>query len=294
MRLFAFFLLFVSQGSLALKVLTYSSFLGKGSLGAFVAEEYKKTCKSCVVEFEPVKDLSGLLGELRRRPKSFDVVLGLSERHYQVALDEKLVKRGILFEQSPVVVLADTRRIPKEKLPVSWAELVKLKKSLIVQDPRFSNTGAEWLRAIYEFELVSPKDSAELTARVYPSWSASYDAFLKGSVPFVWTYLSSQAYHLCHGEKNFSVLSLKEGFPVQKEFAAVVRAKNSPEASSFVSFLMSSKIQGAIPELNWMFPGSKKVKLPDCFIQLPRVKELSSKKKSYLEFSNWIDKWSLL
>ena len=102
-----------------LKVLTYSSLLGKDSFGEFLEKEFPKFCAGCEVKFKSTDEISGLLGKLRaeKRKKtahSFDAVLGLDSQYQSMALKEGLVKEGQAFDRSPFALIVDIERLPEK------------------------------------------------------------------------------------------------------------------------------------------------------------------------------------
>jgi ABC transporter substrate-binding protein (ThiB subfamily) len=289
--------------SCMLHVLTYSSLKGKGSLGEWVQQEWAKAGKACTIVLESSKDLAGIWGSLKRHSKdkklqNIDLVWGLSEEHTLEAVARGWIERASPFDFSPFAIVYNRQRNPTLEKMTSWKDLRSHNSPLLlVQDPRVSNTGAGWLRAIYEFKLLSAEDSKKLVKRSFPSWSASYEAFMKGLAPAVWTYLSSVAYHQCEEKsQNYAFLPLAEGYPVQKEFVALVAAaKQKKEAAELQDFLLSEKVQAQIPAKNWMYPVHKSVSLPACFPALKALKALESPvPPSFKTFEKWLEQWSLL
>jgi thiamine transport system substrate-binding protein len=299
--------IFVSALSFAspVRVLTYDSMLGHASLGEFLKTEFPKFCKGCEVEFTSTREFSGLVGRLRADKRrgatgKFDVVLGLDDVESSAASREKLVETPEAFDQSPFAIIVDTERLSRDSWPRSWKQLVaKLGPELLVEDPRTSSPGAGWLRAIFAMKAITPQEAKKVTKRVFPGWSSAYDAFLKGEGKAVWSYRASEAYHRCNEKtekerSRYLALPLSEGYPAQQEWAAVVTGHSSESAKSFVRFLVSAQVQGAIPTRNWMYPVVKKTKLPDCFAQVTELKTWQSPAPiSPLEIRRWTDEWSL-
>jgi ABC transporter substrate-binding protein (ThiB subfamily) len=295
---------FVASPILAceIRVLTYSSMLGKSSLGEWIEQEWRKVNPHRAIKFEAGKELSGLWGSLKKEQKTkkttIDIVLGLEEHHYQEALSKNWVEAGFVFDQSPFAIVVNQKKFTKNNWPKNWKELPgRLEKKLLLQDPHLSNTGNGWIQAIYVQKLLDAKLSTQVISRIFPSWSSSYDAFTKSLAPAVWTYLSSVSYHQCEEKsQDYTYLALEEGYPVQKEWVASLASRSSKaDVKKFLEFLKSASVQEQIPLKNWMYPGVSAVKLPNCFVKMDAVKNLQNDAKdNWKEWEHWIDQWSLL
>ena len=272
---------------------------GKSSWGSYVQQEFQKECTECRIEWVTNAETAGLLGRLRtdrrgRRKPGYEVVLGIEEIQYQIARSEKLLEEGIVFNESPFALIVDTQKFPSAEWPSSWKELAsKARHKILAQDPRLSGPGVGWLRAIFSDRLLSLEEARQATFAVFPSWSASYQAFMSEKAPLVWSFLGSEAYHLCHGESRYKALPLKEGYPLYKERVALVAGvKSSVAATRFVSFVLSEKVQKLIPEMNWMFPGRADTPLPTCFKDVTKLKSLPVPENvGSAELRTWTDSW---
>lgn len=294
-------------------VLTYDSMLGKGSFGEWLEREFAKECPDCQIKFVSSKGTSGLAGRIRRdaernvaaakSAEPIDVVLGLEAHRYRELAKDQRVGGGRPFDQSPFALLVDRRQWPEKDWPKSWAEVTQIKKSfLLVQDPRLSEAGVGWLRAIFEMKAMDLKAAKKITARVFPSWSSSYSAFLKGQGRAIWTFLTSEAYHRCENAKNniddtdYLAMPMAEGYPVHEEWAALVSQVKAvhPQAQRFIDFLLSKRAQEEIPLRNWMLPVNAQAKLPDCYRKLSAVKKwIPSDAFDPNHLKDWAERWSL-
>ena len=303
--LFLTVLVSASIGAAPLKVLSYSSLLGKDSLGEFLEQEFPKFCSGCAVQFKSTDEMSGLLGKLRteksrKKHTQFDAVLGLDSHHYTLARKEGLINIGRPFDKSPFAFIVDTEKLAQKDWPKSWGELKnKLAGQVFISDPRLSSPGFGWLRSINLEKLQSLGDSKLLVKRVFPSWSGAYSAFTKGESVAVWSYLSSQAYHMCNEktvaqQNRYRALPLKEGYPEQVEYFAEASFSQHPMAKDFARFLTSPLVQSAIPLKNWMFPVVAGTPLPECFKGLAPVNSLASEPNfSKEDVQIWTDQWAL-
>lgn len=307
-----------SESKAQLRILTYESLLGKHGLAPHLEIRFQELCKkeypklSCKLEFVKAQELSGLLGQMRqsaRRKKNvaYQMVIGLDDDSYAQALTEKLVAEGKVFDESPYAIMVDTLKVNDSQRPKSWKELVtKFPKSLLVQDPRSSTPGIGWIRSIFEWNLVSTLEAKNLVKRSFPSWTSSYSAFNQGEASFVWSYLSSEAYHRCTGKNNetprYQALVLEEGYPVQREWLARVLL---PQAKSEIFYknligifekvlFEDDLIQEKIYTTQWMFPVKKDVSVPECYSKIPKVKRLEkSGSWNASDIQKWIDEWTL-
>jgi thiamine transport system substrate-binding protein len=289
-----------------LKVLTYDSLLGKGSLGVHIAELYKKKCPECRVSFESTKDLSTLYKKLLSESVSYDVVLGLDGQEKNWAKKKNLISDETLFEQSPFAIIVDSKKLPQSQWPKSWAQLLNsntFRSSLFVQDPRLSQAGLGWLRVLFEMNLGLPAQIQKIVAQTFPSWTAAYSKFSEGGSLGVWSYLSSEAYHRCQEKTDspqFRAIPLKEGYPVQEEWVARVSSSKKVEASKkFIELVLSEDVQREIPLKNWMFPAKKTTPLPTCFGDLGQnwiswKVPSSAESIDETDFQRRLDAWSLL
>lgn len=285
-----------------LRVLTYSSMLGEGSLGEFIIKNYNEGCLQelkapCSLELIPEDGVSSLSSAFVKN-KNFDAVLGLDEWQKVEVLQNRDSAESILFARSPHAIIVNMKSWPANKpLPNSWAELSQYKDILILQDPRVSVVGLGWLKAIQVHKLISPKNAKELVHKNFPSWSLSYSAFTKGLAPMIWSYHSSEAYHLCSGDGagQFKALSLLEGYPQQEEWVVVSNSAPKAAALYFKKVLLSKTVQNLIAEKNYMFPAVEGASTPDCFKKLSPVGTLLDQDPtvSAQKSKQWIDEWSL-
>lgn len=284
-----------------LRVLTYSSMMGKKSFGEALEKSFRESCPTCAVEFQDAGGLTSLLGRLRIEKRrgsapSFDVVLGLDEASYQSALHEGLVTEGKNFEWSPYALIVDTQKLPPERWPDSWATLGKsLTKSVLIEDPRTSNVGLGWIRTFSEAKVQSAAQARKLVSRSFPSWSSAYEAFTKGRGLAVWSFVTSEAYHRCEEKSSrYRALPLKEGYPVHREWVAAVDGAvewQREPTKAFVSLLLSKEVQQKIPHLNWMLPVDTTAELPPCFRELPSLKTWEASPEAGLKMNAWIEEW---
>lgn len=299
---FCFFFCFVSLlQAQELKVLSYSSLLDKGGLGEEIQKEAET--QKLKVSFVSSKDFAGILGTLRKLKRenkldTLDVVLGLNEAHYKMALAEKLIQEGAVYEEATFSLLVNKELLPEKEWPKNWQEVKqKLSKKILVQDPRTSEVGLTWLLNTN----LTMKEAKELPLKVFPKWSSSFEAFEAKLAPALWTYSTSAAYYACANDpkaKNFANLPLPN-YPKDKNYIAFVQKKTAPnkEHEAFKKLILSEKVQSSIWQKNWMFPAlypSVIKNMPTCYssVWFPKdakdVETLNSK-----ELLKRLDQWSL-
>jgi thiamine transport system substrate-binding protein len=287
------------------RALTYGSMTGEGSLAELLEKEFPLACPGCAVKFVTTHETSGLLGRLRadhrraaRSSSAADVVMGLGAESYRAALEEKLIAPGSVFQKSVFALIADTQHLPPSKWPRRWAEVdTKLAQKVLLQDPRVSGTGIGWLRVVFDQHALSVLASKKAGAKVFPSWSASYEAFLAGHAPVVWSYLTSEAYHRCqpHPSDRYRAIPLEDGYPEQQEWIAVATGTHRAEtARKLVELVLSRKIQQSLPLKTWMYPAQSDTPLPPCFAGVTPLKSVPEHAHTGTkELNRWIDEWSL-
>lgn len=287
--------------SSTLNVLTYSSLLDKGGLGEEIQKE--AAALNLKVVFSASKDFAGILGTLRKlkrdkKTKNLNLVMGLNDAHYKMALAENLVHEGSVYEIATFSLLANKKLLPEKDWPKNWDEVKqKLSKKILVQDPRTSEVGLSWLLN----SNLSLADSKKIPLKVFPNWSSSFKAFESKVAPVVWTYSTSAAYYACADDpqaKDFANIPLPN-YPQDKNYIAFVNKATPilPEEEKFKALVLSEKIQSSIWQKNWMVPAlypNVIKKMPPCFTQVwfPKdakdVEALNSK-----ELLKRLDQWSL-
>lgn len=280
------------------QVLTYASLLGRKSWGEWLKQNFEAKY-ACKIEASSAADGGQLLTRLelesqRGEPK-FDVVLGLDTtwmRRLSGVLEDAPITDADRKAWFPAVREAlGTFRAPlpfdyglltvlgRAQRPLgSWAELEALPhKSVILMDPRTSSPGwalLSGMRALFgkdwslHWRAVRPR-----ALTLASGWSVGYGLFLEKRAPWVWTYTTSQAYHVARGEKEFLAARLREGMPMQVEWAGLVKRSRPAGvracAEQFMRMLISKDAQEALPERQWMFPVRKDVVLPPAFAGIP-------------------------
>jgi thiamine transport system substrate-binding protein len=210
------------------------------------------------------------------RPKGFEHLVDL------VPLD------FVPFDYGIFALMADDQALQSHKLPKphSLADLLSpaLKRSLLLEDPRTSTPGMAFL-LFTEHKLGKKFDQFWKGLRgqwltLSPGWDQAYGLFLKGEAPLVWSYVTSEAYHIEHGEPaRYHAALFDEGNPVQVEGAAIIKGALTTDrerklAHDFLEFLLTKEVQEKIPLTNWMYPIVEGTKLPHSFEKLPKQEHI--------------------
>ncbi|MCM2324106.1 MAG: thiamine ABC transporter substrate-binding protein [Oligoflexia bacterium] len=287
-----------------LVIYTYDSFVARGGLGPEIFPLFEKK-HGCRVRALSSGDGGQLLTRLqldaeRGRPTAH-LVLGLDEqlwgrarpwlegwgvwrpRGYERIKKEARVGEGFLpFDYGIFAFIADRQLLSDLKLeaPRSLRQLLepKWRRNFILQDPRTSTPGLAFLLYANEVggkDLVAGLRGQWLT--LAPGWTQSYGLFLRKQAPLVWSYTSSQAYHVEKGDRSgrYQALLFEEGQPLQIEGAALVKgaplsARQAELRRAFLEFLLTPEVQRLVPAHNWMLPVIEGTPLPPAFEKLPR------------------------
>lgn len=296
----------VTQAPLVLTVYTYSTITSKGGLGEVLFPSFEKKCK-CKVVVQSFGDAGRLMNQIQLETRDAKVkaqiALGVDHLQWENAKKfaevwetwtpngykelENFTKLGqgfLAFDYGVLTWMVNEAALKKTGLPEpkSWDELLseKYRRMFLIQDPRASSPGLQLMLMSDELK----KDSfSDFWKKFRPnwltlasSWDDSYGLFLKGEAPFVWSYVTSEAYHRNENEKGYHALGLKEGGPLQIEGAFMILGgvgdpKMKKLAQDFLSHLISVEVQKEVPGRNWMNPARKKTPLPKSFSQLPKV-----------------------
>lgn len=280
-----------------LRVLTYSSFVGGSGPGGGLVAEFKKLC-DCKVEILTAGDAGLILERLRLQQDSapFDVVVGLDQISLttarsmawrEIAMDRQifspipqahLEKTFVPYDWSPLTFIYRSSEVQP---PARFEELVKseYKNKFALQDPRSSSPGLQFVQWVRALKGEQTKDFLssfkENVASVSPSWSFSYGLFKKNQASFVFSYVTSLAYHWgTEMDRSYKAVEFAEGHPVQVEFAAIpATCRECDLADRFVRFLLEPSSQRTIMERNFMFPARAQIAEGTVFAELPQLKE---------------------
>ena len=319
-----------------LVVYAYDSLVAKHGLGPEIFPIFEKQC-GCHVKVLPSGDGGQLLSRLQldaeRGKPGAQVVIGLDQHLWdraknliepwgnwkprgfeKVEADYRVGKNGdgfLPFDYGVFAFMADELGLKKSKLetPKKILDLLapEWKRNIILEDPRTSTPGLAFLlyvesvfgeRAESKVEDFWKKLSTQWLT-LAPGWDGAYGLFLRQEAPLVWSYTTSQAYHVEHGDTQgrYKAVLFEEGQPIQIEGAALVKNSFKDEASrsraqAFLEFLISPEVQNRIPKTNWMLPVLKGTPLPVSFQKLPQPKKIYRIESNAAQVTRSLGKWS--
>lgn len=281
-----------------LRVLTYSSFVGATGPGAEIIKKFE-TDHDCDVEVTTAGDAGLLLERVKLAEASvpFDVVLGFDQLQLPEA-DRQITWQSQVFASSgrhPIVAeFAHPHFVPFDwspmtfiyrkssgiKPPVTLGALTNsaYKNKIGLQDPRSSTPGLQflnWIKTVYGTHTETfLRDLKPNVHSVSPSWSLAYGLFKKEQIEFVFSYVTSLAYHWgVEEDRNFQLVGFPEGHPVQVEYVGVPKSCGSCElAQDFVEDLLKPQAQKIIMEKNFMLPVIQGLEEGSVFAELPQLK----------------------
>lgn len=287
-----------------LRILSYSTFVSSTGPAPELVREFKKRCR-CKVEFVTAGDAGLLLERLKLTQErvQYDLVIGLDQFWAAKGLNEwewqtpRVNEKGDIRFAPEIRNAALSQFVPFDYAPMTFIyrkdEITnppkslkdflepRFESSLSLQDPRSSSPGIQFLAWIRRTQGEDASDFLKsLKASIHsvsPSWALSYGLFKKRQSEFVFSYLTSLAYHLgMENDDSYAALSLSDGHPLQVEYAGIPKGcKNCDLAQDFLSFILEKDSQEIIASKNFMLPAVQGVPLPAAFERLPELKILS-------------------
>lgn len=282
-----------------LRVLAYSTFVGSSGPGNDIIANFKKDC-ACTVEMVSGGDAGLLLERLKIAEAGipFDVVIGLDQLMLQEAEEKFKWKSnffGVTGRPEALAEFTNPHFVPFDwspmtfiykrgdfETPKKFADLLKpeFKKQFALQDPRSSSPGLQffhWVKA-----LMGANTAEFLTQfrpnvnSISPSWAFSYGLFKKEQTHFVFSYLTSLAFHWgIENNRDYQILKFDEGHPVQVEFMAIPETcRECDLAEKFVTHILTPESQKIIMEKNFMLPVIQGLEEGTIFSSLPRLKTI--------------------
>lgn len=292
------------------RVLTYSTFVGAEGPGPEILDRFKAQ-NHCDVEVVTVADAGLLLERLKLASASvpFDVVIGLDQlmlADAKAAAKWKALDVDASAWQEIPAQFADESFVPydwsplgfiyregTEPVPQSLDDLLKpeFKGQIALQDPHSSSPGLQfyhWVQAVKKADTVPYLNALKMNEpNISPSWAFSYGLFKKQQVKFVFSYLTSLAYHWgVEKDRQYKIAPFNEGHPVQIEFAGVPEDCRECElGAELVNELLALPSQRAVMEKNFMFPVLRDLQSGTVFAELPELKILKTPLEK--DFSDW-------
>ncbi len=304
-----------------LTVYTYDSFIS--GMARQIGPTFEKMY-NCKVKFLSFGDSGNLLSRLileRSHPRA-DVVVGLSQSQIPEALKYGLFQpykptniasvvnktflidpkyRVIPFDYGALAIDYNLKTVKNP--PKSFKDLLdpKFSHSLVVEDPRTSSTGLDfllWTIGVYGNRWQSYwKKLMNSIKTITSGWGSAFEMLEKGEAPMMVSFATDKAYdYYYYKGSTIGVIIPSEGAYVMVEYAGILKgAKHLSLARKFMNFVLSKDFQEAVPLNQWMYPVTN-VKLPKVYKYAPKVKKIVfiSPTKIQKNLSKWLEEWSSL
>lgn len=190
----------------------------------------------------------------------------------------------------------------KIKIPLnSFEDIAKLKKSLVMPDPRTSTTGQDfllWTIAVFGDKWTDYWKSIKPSIiTITPDWDSCFAKFETGEASIMVSYASDEAYAMyIYNSDKYKVFIPSEGGYMETEANALVKKKSiNDKARKFIDFCLTDEVQETIPLNNWMMPVTD-VKLPEAFKYYKnpeKYRQLSNYELSK-NLETWMKSWTAL
>lgn len=282
-----------------LRILTYSTFVSSSGPGGELIDTFKKA-KGIDVDVVTTADAGLMLERLKLSADNaaFDVIIGLDQnlipaaterfQWHPLATPEKFF---VAFDWAPLTFIYREG----DEAPITFDDLLnsKYKAAFALQDPRNSSPGLqfyEWVRSLkHEGTREFLEKFKPNVQSVSPSWSFSYGVFKKKQARFVFSYVTSLAFHWgIEKDRSYRAVSFPEGHPVQTEYAAVPSSCQECElAEQFVNSMLTPESQKIIMLKNFMLPVLPAVEKGTIYEELPKLKTLATSHSSTADFHDW-------
>lgn len=282
-----------------LRILTYATFVSANGPGGDLIQRFREFCQ-CKVDVTSVTEAGLLLERLKigSGGTPFDLVIGLDQNMLEQArkfawreMDAgeiqfrpemaELAKGGefLPYDWSPLtfVFRKSGASIPKNLNQLTDAQY---KGQFLLQEPRASSPGLQfynWIKTVKGAETAEFLKSFKPNVHsVSPSWAFAYGQFQKNQGRFVFSYLTSLAFHWgIEKNRDYEVLSFPEGHPVQVEFAAIpADCRQCEEAVQFTELMLTSEGQATIMNKNFMLPVIQGIEDNTVYAELPKLKTI--------------------
>lgn len=299
------------------KVLTIYMYESLGWISQNVVPAFEKR-NNCTIKIVRFADAGNILAriKLEKNKPSADCVLGLTQPLVILAKKNDLLSqyrsKNLARVSRPELIFDAEYAAPfdygalafvyqPEKLtstPVSFADFSALKKSIILEDPRASSTGQDfllWTVAVYGKDWKNFwKGFKPAVLTVAPGWGEAFAKFEAGEAPVMLSYATDGAY-AWHNYKStkYRACIPSEGAFVQVEAACVLKgARNRELAERFADFMLDEEVQKEIPLNQWMFPAAKTA-LPESFKYAIYPKKVISLPEREIadNLEKWIKEW---
>ncbi len=202
-----------------------------------------------------------------------------------------------IFDFGGLAFIYDPSKI---KIPLkSFNDITKLKKSLVMPDPRTSSTGQDfllWTIAVFGDKWTDYWKSLKPSIiTITPDWDSCFAKFETGEASIMVSYASDEAYSIYtyHSDKYKVFIPSEGGYMEAEANALVKKPAINEKARKFIDFCLTDEVQKSIPLNNWMMPVTD-VKLPEVFKYYKRPKQYKQLPNSELSdnLQSWMNIWT--
>ncbi|NBT58544.1 thiamine ABC transporter substrate-binding protein [bacterium] len=307
-----------------LRIYTYDALTGKNSFGEYLSETFLKKygVKTQFVSFGTAGEALNQIVLEGEKTKA-DILMGIDEvlfRRFQTKgrfekidasifdpIESGLKKQAnsffVPFDYGYLSFVFDESRskIPKKLSLKEIPQYLASGKKVVLQDPRTSSIGLEFL--VWTFEELQGgaktfwQSLAPHILTVSPGWSGAYELFLRKQADLVVSYTTSPAYHHLR-EKKLSIkpIFFDEGHFKQVEGMVLLSSsKNKSTAVNFIKHVLGAEAQTQLPTFQWMYPARAGIQLPSEFraILIPKSVEVNWD-RVLSQKDQWVRDWTLL
>ncbi|MDA3898991.1 MAG: thiamine ABC transporter substrate-binding protein [Spirochaetes bacterium] len=250
--------------------------------------EREHNCTVKVILFESTSKIITRLILEKNNPKA-DIAIGITPTMLAQAISEDLFEkykspavnsiknRSLIFDSEfyttpydygALAVVYNPETV--KTIPNNFSDFLDQPKSLIIQDPRTSSTGTDfllWTIAIYGNEWKDFWRDFRHTVLTAPAgWSESFAKFEAGEAPMMVSYATDTAYSIHnYGSSTYKTVIPGQKAYVQIEGVSLVKgSQNFKPGKAFIDFMLSDQFQKEIPLNQWMFPVID-MELPEVF-----------------------------
>jgi len=212
--------------------------------------------------------------------------------------------RLIPYEHGYITLVYDTRYLKPADAPTSFQQLLssKLRKSLIVEDPRTSSPGLSFL--LWTIDRYGDPGYLSYWQKLMPnvltvtsSWDTAFNLLSQGEAPLMVSFSTDRAYDVIENQSDTIRVQLLDGQGYQTIFGmGVVRGTSHPKlARELLNVILSPSVQAKLPETEWMMPANSSAKAPaqfDRYAVIPSDPALIPVSRVEKKLSTWIDQWT--
>ncbi|MFM8269328.1 MAG: thiamine ABC transporter substrate binding subunit [Pseudomonadota bacterium] len=307
-----------------LRVYAYDALTGRNSFGEYLSNKFfeKQGVKVQFISFGTAGEaLNQIL--LEGSKTKADLLMGIDE-----VIFRKVEKQGLFQKLDPTVfknlepslkkepfgafapfdygflafVFDESRTSVPPKISLeAFPEFLKDKQKVIIQDPRTSSLGLEFL--VWTFEKLgdgSKRFWASLAPHILtvsPGWSGAYELFLRKQADLVMSYTTSPAYHRMREKKqSIKPLVFEDGHFKQVEGICLLNSSARKDiALKFIQFVLSEEAQTELPTFQWMYPARLRIPLPLEFREIPVPKQIVLDwERVTTKKDQWVQDWALI